>query len=164
MMGGCQGEGSGKKAKGEVVSQIETLNERGLRELLRQRNGKYLFLNVWATWCLPCVEEFPDIVRLAKQYENTKFEFVAISVDYPDEIQSKILPFVAAKGVPFKVYVADFSKQENLIDALNESWNGAIPATFIFDGNSVQRSFLLGKQSYEEFVREIENVLNTSPD
>jgi thiol-disulfide isomerase/thioredoxin len=44
----------------------------GLNEIINNRMGKVLFINVWATWCVPCIEEFPDIVRIAEHYEDTR--------------------------------------------------------------------------------------------
>jgi thiol-disulfide isomerase/thioredoxin len=130
---------------------VEPINVKGLERLIHDRNGKILFLNVWATWCQPCVEEFPDLIRLHQTYRDSAVDFVAISVDYPDEIKSKILPFLDTLRVPFKVYVSDIRKQEDFINALDPSWSGAIPATFIFDENGNRRAFLLGRKNFEIF-------------
>ncbi len=63
-----------------------------LQKLITQRNGKILFLNIWATWCVPCVEEFPDLVRLSQAYPESELEVVGISADFPDEIETKNPP------------------------------------------------------------------------
>lgn len=152
---------NGRSAQ-KIVQQVRQLNESRLQTLVKERNGKILFVNVWATWCAPCIEEFPDIVKLAESYEGKNVEFIGISVDFPDEADSKILPFMVKQGVPFDVYVAGFEKQEMFINALNESWSGAIPATFIYDASGKQRSILVGKQTLEQFKEEIEKVRGSS--
>ncbi len=87
-------------------------------------------------------------------------KFVGLSVDYPDEIESKIIPFLKNNPVNFKIYVQDFKDEENLIKFLNKDWSGAIPATFIFDKNGIQKAFLLGINSYNDFKQELEKVRN----
>ena len=78
---------------------------------------------------------------------------MGISADYPDEIESKIIPFLREQKVNFKNYVNAFDDPNELIDFLNTDWNGALPATFIFDEDGKQKVFLEGKQSYEELVK-----------
>ncbi len=138
---------------------VKTINENELNELLSKRNGKLLFLNIWATWCEPCKEEFPDIIKLFNDLKKKDVEFVAISVDYPDEIDSKITPFIDTLNIPFTVYVSDFPSQESFIDKFGTVWNGAIPATFIYDGKGQQQKFLSGKQNYRQFKKSVEDIL-----
>ena len=128
---------------------VEPLNETDLARLISDRAGKVLLLNVWATWCVPCKEEFPDLVKLATKYKGTDFEFAVISVDYPDETDSKIKPFLQQLAPNFPVYVRDFEDEQAFINHLNQQWSGALPATFVFDSTGKQRVFLQGKQDYD---------------
>ncbi len=130
---------------------VATIDSAGLERLLNERNGKILLLNIWATWCIPCREEFPDLVKLAGNFRNRGVEVVAVSADYPDETESKIIPFLKEQKVNFRVFVQDFDRQEDLINRLNVDWNGALPATFIYDAFGSQVNFLQGKQSYQVF-------------
>lgn len=141
-----------------VVQPVRTIDEKGLRKLIKTRNKKVLFLNIWATWCAPCVEEFPDLVKLSQHYNLNEVEVVAISADFPDEVESKILPFLKKQKVPFKTYVAKFENQDSFINSLNKSWNGALPATFIYDAKGKQRFFFIGKGDFDRFKNEIEKV------
>ena len=126
--------------------------------LIKENRGKVLFINTWATWCLPCKEEYPDLVKLADYYKDRNVTIIGISVDYPDEIDSKIRPFLKAQGVNFQNYVQNFDRPEDFINLLNEKWRGAVPASFIYDENGQQKSFLLGKHSLEEFKSAIEKI------
>ncbi len=140
---------------------VEPIDIKGVEHLVHVRNGKILFLNVWATWCQPCTEEFPDLVKLYNDYQNAGVDFAAISVDYPDEVGSKILPFLIGQHVPFTVYVANVKKDEDFINELNPSWSGAVPATFIFDASGKQRVFMFGQKTLKAFKSEIDSVLNS---
>jgi thiol-disulfide isomerase/thioredoxin len=137
---------------------VDTIDKSNLEKLIKNRNGKVLFLNVWATWCLPCKEEFPDIVKLSNTYID--IEIVGLSVDYPDEVESKIIPFIKSHNVKFKIFVQDFRNIDDLINYLNKDWNGGIPTTFIFDTTGTQRAFIFGKHNYNYFKQEIEKVIN----
>lgn len=141
---------------------VEPINEQELRQLIHERAGRILLLNVWATWCKPCIEEFPALIRLQQSYRDSPVDIIAISVDYPDEVESKIIPFLDSLAVSFTVFVADISKPEDLIKTLNPAWGGAVPATFVFDRHGQRRAFLLGEKSYEIFRREVEHALQAA--
>jgi thiol-disulfide isomerase/thioredoxin len=142
-----------------VIPVPKTIDIGALKKLINERHGKILFLNFWATWCEPCTEEFPDIVSLRNSFPDSLLDVVAISVDYPDEAESKVLPFLQAHQVEFPVYIADIKNQDNFINALDTSWSGAVPATFIFDNHGVQKAFLLGQKDLSFFKSEVDTVL-----
>ena len=143
------------------ISQIVMpITEKGLDSLIAYRNGNILLLNIWATWCEPCKVEFPDLVRLSFDYKKRNVQFAAISVDYPDEVNEKIIPFVDSLNVPFQIFVANFASQDSFINKLHREWSGAVPATFIFDTNGVQMKFLLGKQTFNQFKYAVDDLLN----
>ena len=131
---------------------VEKLTGSELEKIISSRDGKILLINIWATWCIPCREEFPDLVKLRNETDEKEIDIIGISADYPDEIESKIIPFLREQKVNFKNYVNAFDDPNELIDFLNPDWNGALPATFIFDEAGNQKVFLEGKQSYEELI------------
>ncbi|MBX3006841.1 MAG: TlpA family protein disulfide reductase [Melioribacteraceae bacterium] len=137
---------------------VETIDKIKLEKLIKERNGKFLLLNLWATWCAPCREEFPDLVKLSDNFKSKNLEVVGISMDYPEEINSKIIPFLKKQNVSFKNYVNGFEKDEHLINAIDTSWIGAIPATVIYDEKGKKVAFFEGKKSYDEFVKQISLV------
>lgn len=140
-----------------VFSQtVKTIDEKGVTALLKARDGKPLFINFWATWCIPCTEEFPDIVKLSEKYKNV--EFITVSLDHHDEVNSKIRPFLKKMKAGFKNYVGRFKDDQNLIDLINGKWNGALPATAIYDKSGKQVSFHAKKLSYKEMEAELKKL------
>jgi thiol-disulfide isomerase/thioredoxin len=135
---------------------VEKIDKTKLHKLIKERKGKVLFVNLWATWCVPCREEFSSIVKLVN--ENKNVEFVGISVDLPDEVESKIIPFLKTNKANFVNYVNGIDGDEELISTLDKKWDGSLPATFMFDETGKRISFLGGKKSYEEFKKEIEKA------
>lgn len=132
---------------------VEPIDKNKLEKLIKERNGKPLFLNLWATWCAPCKEEFPSINKLANEFQEV--EFVGISIDYPEDVKTKVIPFLKSQKAKFVSYVNAFEKDDELINFLEEKWNGAIPATFLYDEKGNKYNFIEGKKSYEEFKNHI---------
>ncbi|HEY6953029.1 MAG TPA: TlpA disulfide reductase family protein, partial [Bacteroidota bacterium] len=130
--------------------------------LIRSRNGRVLFVNVWATWCAPCVEEFPDIVKLSDEMKGRKIDFVGISGDDFDVELSRVLPFIRKEKAKFKFYMAKLEGEDDFINTFDPQWGGGIPATFIYDSKGRLKTFLLGKQTYQRLKSVIEQALADS--
>lgn len=120
------------------------------------KGKKVVLLNVWATWCGPCVEEFPDIVKVAKKYRDD-VEVVFISADYTEQTPG-VLEFLKSQGVTWKTYIKD-GADEAFILAIDENWTGAIPATAVFNKNGEKIAFWEDKASYETFEKTIISAL-----
>lgn len=64
---------------------LDKIDAAGLKELLRG-HPRLRMVNVWATWCPPCKQEFPDLVAIARQFGRRDFELVTISVDQAEDL------------------------------------------------------------------------------
>jgi thiol-disulfide isomerase/thioredoxin len=139
-------------------STIELVDKDNINQLISSRNGKVLLVNVWATWCIPCKEEIPDLNKIHQKY-SAEVDVVGISVDFPEEIKKRILPFLDQNIVEYKVVVSNFKKDNELIDLLNLKWGGALPASFIFNKTGKQVEFIEGKRSFSEFEKLLQSHL-----
>jgi thiol-disulfide isomerase/thioredoxin len=93
--------------------------------------GKYRLVNVWATWCGPCVAEFDGLVQSDKMYRNRSFEFVTISNDEPDNFDNT-LSFLQKKFASNKNYILeDGINKYDMIEAIDPNWQGALPYTVL---------------------------------
>lgn len=153
----CYNAGSSSSAN--YLDEIDLIDEAKLDSLVQNRSGKALFINMWATWCVPCREEFPDLIKLAEYTQNRDIEIVGISVDYADEIDSKVKPFLQSQQVNFKNFIQNFDRQEKLISLLHTEWAGALPASFIYNDQGIQILFMPGKHSFQEFKSKIDSLL-----
>ncbi|HYG18741.1 MAG TPA: redoxin domain-containing protein, partial [Ohtaekwangia sp.] len=124
----------------EKVS-IEDLDLEQLKALLKNDGVNYKLINVWATWCGPCVTEFPEFVTMNRMYRNREFELVTISMDNLDK-KATALNFLTRKQASMKNYILKGDKYA-FIEALDKKWEGALPYTlFIAPGGKI----LYGKQ------------------
>ena len=134
--------------------------KKDMDQLMEANKGKVVLINFWATWCKPCVHEFPDLVKLYNDYKDKGFVIVFISVDVPDDVDSKVIPFLKNQNVDFTTYYNNFDKPEELINYIDKKWEGAIPSTYIYDKNGKLTKHILGSSSYGEFEKEIEKNLD----
>ncbi len=118
-----------EKADQEPV-ELKTLDEEALRKLVRNDTDKLLLVNVWATWCGPCVAELPELVTMNRMYRRRDFEFVTISLDELDQKEDalKVLKEKHASGTNYLSTIAD---RDRLADILDKEWEGPVPHTLL---------------------------------
>jgi len=109
---------------------LHTIDAAGLRNLVANKSDKLRVINVWATWCGPCVTEFPDLVTIHRMYRNRDFEFVTISADAPEN-RENALKFLNRQHASMTNYIFDKDDPYALADALGVEWPGALPFTLV---------------------------------
>ncbi len=107
-------------------------------------------INFWATWCKPCVEEMPDLVKLSKNYSDPKIKIILVSNDFKKHIQSHLIPFVKANHIGSNVVFMDEPNPNDWIELIDPNWSGAIPATLFIKGNIGFSEFHEGVLTYQE--------------
>lgn len=130
-----------------------------LSEIKTTQETKAVLLNFWATWCKPCVDEFPMIVDLGEKYESNDLKVYFVSVDWLDD-QDKVIRFLKqhdVSGVSFIKNQDDF----DFINGISKEWTGAVPFTIVFGkktGDVVD--YWESNKPQERFVYAIEKALN----
>lgn len=128
---------------------------------VRAPGARAVMVNVWATWCLPCREEMPDILRLRHAYAGRGLRLILVSGDFSTDAD-QAADFLREQGVDFTTYLKKGGDMA-FIDAFDPQWSGALPATFIFDGEGHLRHAIHGLASYGQFERDVRNVLSSTP-
>lgn len=112
---------------------LSKINVNGVKTLLKNDDSKKLRLvNVWATWCGPCVLEYPHFVEIQRMYGARDFEFVSLSADKPEQEQ-KVLEFLKSKHSAVSNYLFSENDKYALIEAVDKNWNGALPYTVLVE-------------------------------
>ena len=115
----------------EPVS-LEPIDEAGVKDLLKNNSDKLRLVNIWATWCGPCVVEFPEFVAMNHMYRGRDFEFISICLDDMAK-KDKALKFLKEKQASNKNYIFNIDNKYAFIEAINPKWQGALPYTMIIE-------------------------------
>ena len=110
-----------------------TLNDIQAPELkarIQKETKNLLLINVWATWCGPCVQEMPDLVYINRMFNPREFKFITISGDDPTQ-KSQALDFLTKTHVAAENYLYNNSDKDQLADALDPKWSGVFPYTVL---------------------------------
>ncbi|HEX4900422.1 MAG TPA: TlpA disulfide reductase family protein, partial [Pyrinomonadaceae bacterium] len=126
--------------------------------------NKPLLVNFWATWCDPCREEFPDLVKIDKQYRPQGLDFTAVSIDDLSEIKTTVPQFLREMQVTVPTYLLNVSDPEVAMSRVDPQWSGALPATFLYDaqGNLVYKR--LGRIKVDELTAAIDKLVSKTGD
>jgi thiol-disulfide isomerase/thioredoxin len=127
-------EGTNKLYKewAELPVTIETIDTSGIKELIRNKSYKLRLINVWASWCGPCVQEFPDLVILDRIYRSRQFEFISINADKLDR-KENVLKLLQKNQASNKNYIFSSDNNSALVEAIDSPWSGALPYTLLIE-------------------------------
>ena len=131
------------------------VNAKEIKELIALHEGKVVLLNFWATWCPPCLVEFPEIVALEKAYRDQGLVVISVSADPPERVETDLSPFLQKENPGFPVYVRKREDPEQFTRAIDPHWTGKIPATFFYDRQgkpSVRRYSTMTREELEKIL------------
>ena len=112
--------------------QLDTLGISGVQTLVHNDSKKLRLINLWATWCVPCVQEFPELVTLNRMYRDRGFELVSISTD-DSAARSKALKFLEKQESSSPNYIFTGDDKYKLMDAIDPRWQGALPYSLLVE-------------------------------
>jgi thiol-disulfide isomerase/thioredoxin len=124
---------------------------------LHLSNDTLYLVNFWASWCTPCVDELPAFERIGKEYSEDKVKVLLVSLDFPKQIESRLMPFIEKNDIDSEVLVLNDPDANKWIDKVDPEWTGSIPATLIYSRSD--RIFHEGIYTYEELKQIIEENL-----
>jgi len=119
---------------------IKEINEQDVRTLMRNDSDRLWLINIWATWCGPCVIEYPAFIEMHRMYIGRDFEFISLSTDKMDH-KDKALKFLREKNSSVRNYIFSGANIYKLIEAVDPNWDGALPYTILVEpgGNVVYK-------------------------
>jgi thiol-disulfide isomerase/thioredoxin len=109
---------------------VQPIDVEGLKALRKNDSGKLRLVNFWATWCGPCITEFPELVTINRMYRHRAFEMVTVSANYPNE-EKEVLDFLKKQQASNKNFVFGEPDKYKLMEAFDAKWNGALPLTVL---------------------------------
>ena len=135
---GCSTKWSDKRASAaesikrwdqEPVS-LDIIDESGIKELVKNDTKNLRLINVWATWCIPCIEELPEVVTINRMYRKRRFETITISLDGLGN-RDQALRFLKQKHLAATNYIFNSADRDKFAEALDPEWPGPLPYTLL---------------------------------
>ncbi len=165
-LGGSQSSSGSEKVRlrPELLNPktVEPITPEEFRGLIEHWQGEIVVVNLWATWCIPCIREFPDLSKLQEQYKNRKVRVIGISVDDPEVLETKVKPFVKDRAPSFAIYQIKHTQSDKLVSVLDPAWDEIIPTTYVLDQKGELSVKLVGRRSYEQFEEAVIRLLTAT--
>jgi thiol-disulfide isomerase/thioredoxin len=138
---------------------VKPIDVKGVKSLVDKNKGKVLLLNFWATWCPPCLEEFPALVKIHSNYKAKGVEMIGISMNDQEEMDD-LQAFLRKQKVPFPIYIAG-TVEDEFYTAIDKRWTSEIPLTMIYDKTGKLRYFHNDARTYEQFEKDLQSLLGS---
>lgn len=139
------------------AADIKSVEPKDIKDLVAQNKGKVVLLNFFATWCVPCHTEFPDIIKLQNAYKDKGLQVIEVSmndVTDKDELQK----YLSETKPPFTVYIAANTEDQFYKD-VDSRWDTALPMTMIFGRDGKNVDFYKEARTYDQFQKDVTPLL-----
>lgn len=146
--------------KNQIVSnlpKVTQIDAEALKNLLKP-TGKPLLVNFWATWCDPCREEFPDLVKIGADYKD-KIDLITVSLDELSEINGDVPRFLAQMKSDAPAYLLKTPDEGTAIAVVSKDWQGGLPFTILYNKQGETVYIKQGKFKTEFLRAEIKKTL-----
>ncbi|HEV7798934.1 MAG TPA: TlpA disulfide reductase family protein [Pyrinomonadaceae bacterium] len=149
-----------RRTSANAPAAARAINAEEMQGLLKRNGTRPLLVNYWATWCDPCRDEFPDLVKIDKQYRPQGLDFIAITLDDLADLKTAVPKFLRLMNATMPVYLLNVVDPEPAINSVDREWGGALPATFLYNnkGEVVYKHF--GRINTNELRAAIEKVMS----
>lgn len=137
---------------------LKPVDEAGYSKLVASAKGKVLLVNFWATYCVPCRKEMPQLVALGARYKAQGLEFVTISADEPEQ-KKDAAAFLDKAKVAAPVYIRQAKDDDKFTAGIDAKWSGALPATFLYDKTGKKVRSFFGEVKLAELEAAIKKLL-----
>jgi thiol-disulfide isomerase/thioredoxin len=141
---------------------IEPVSAAEFRRVLAHHRGSVVLVNLWATWCAPCLKELPELAKLQEAHGKQGLKIVTVSMDDPAKIESA-RKLLGARAPGLRGYLQTESEQDKFVSVIEPAWNEIMPTTFVLDREGRLKATLAGGKKSEEFEAVIAPLLKDLP-
>jgi thiol-disulfide isomerase/thioredoxin len=128
-------------------------------EKIIAESDKPLIINMWATWCKPCVEEIPYFLEEANKHSKDSLTLLLVSLDFNESFPEAIKKFMIKRHITAPVLWLNETNADYFCLKVDAKWSGAIPATLFINNKTGYRNFIEEQLSHEELKKEIMAIL-----
>ena len=150
--------GSDTPTQPAAGSPVTAIDATAFQNLLDTHNGKVVLVNLWATWCAPCLREIPELIELGVEHGPQGFELVGVSMD-TDHSNESVAAFRDKWFPAFHTYRSTETDWDELASVVDPAWDQVLPTSFIIDRDGKLATVVTGGKSYKEFAAAITPLL-----
>ncbi len=145
-----------------TAAELAPLTAQQLRTMMKSVPGsetKVTVVNLWATWCAPCVKEMPELVQFAKKYSSRGVRLVLVTADDAED-RKKAATFLTKEGIDFQAYYLAEAPDE-FMQPFIKNWSSVVPTTVLFNRQGERSSVWAGEINFKELTKRVESLLKT---
>jgi thiol-disulfide isomerase/thioredoxin len=142
------------------AQKISYLKFQSLEERILKHSDTTFVINFFASWCAPCIAELPDVLSFAKEQSNQKIATILLSLDFKKDVAKQLIPVMKKLNYSGDVYVLDETNANTWINRVDSTWEGSIPATWIFNSSKKYSKLIaqpVSKTDLNSSLHEIKN-------
>lgn len=128
--------------------------------IMANEKGNVVLVNLWATWCKPCVHEMPMLEKLHQNYKGKGLKVVTLSIDEVAKADSLVIPYWEEMNFSMDNYLIAHQDPGAFINKIDPLWLGLLPTSFIFDADGKKLETITGAMTYKGFEKKMLKVLN----
>jgi thiol-disulfide isomerase/thioredoxin len=145
-------------AFGIAQPKFAPVDEAGYAKLVAAHKGKVVLVNFWATWCVPCRAEMPELVKLEQKLRARGFDLITISADQPEQ-EGAAAKVLKDFKVPGPAYLKKPVDDDKFINSIDPKWGGALPGLFLYDRTGKKVRSFIGETPMKDVEAAIEKLL-----
>ena len=151
--------GCGVSTPEPTPTPIRPIGAEQLRAVVAEHRGQVLLVNLWATWCSPCLKEIPDLMRLEATHRDRGLQLIAVAMDDPAALESQVIPFRDRTFPAWQTYQRAEADMDTLVSVIDPAWNEILPTSYLIGRDGNLKRVIFGGKSYEEFEAAVLELL-----
>ena len=140
-------------------SDIRPISAEEFAEILEAARGKVVLVNLWATWCAPCLREIPELLELREKYHDRDFRLIAVAMDDLADLQTHVVPFRDRHFPEWQSWQSAEPEMDRFVSVIDRAWNDVLPTSYLIDREGTLAKVLFGGKSFEAFETALLEVL-----
>lgn len=143
------------------AASMRLLKAPDLRALIDAQRGKVVVLNLWATWCTPCLREIPTLLRVTQDLTPRGLVLIGVAMDEPQSLHTLVEPFRRRFFPQFPTWLRDESDMDTIASVVDQAWNEILPTTYVIGRAGKVLTKIQGARSEAQFRAAFEAALKS---